>query len=176
MCLAVILVFWLYARSTDNLSWGQLWKKLATEWVVSSSQNVGRKHKLRVFVLERVKSVINFTQRFPNSSRWPERVQGKHCGARTVPALRFGCSRSRHQKQFQIPLECLFISSSVCYDPHTLSPVQFTFLSASPSHTPVILEEFGSGLNLISFLCFFFFFCLNAGWPLHARLCACLLF
>lgn len=80
---------------------------------------------------------LDFVQHFSNSSRWPTAAkwaQGKHCGAHTVPALWFGWSR--HQKQFQIPLECLFISPSVCYDSQTLSPVRFTFLKASPqSHS-----------------------------------------
>lgn len=63
-------------------------------------------------------------------------AMGKCCSTHVVPGLWFGWSLSSHQKLFQTPLECLFISPSVCYDPQTLSPVQFTFLWASPeSHS-----------------------------------------
>lgn len=82
-------------------------------------------------------------------------AMGKCCSTHVVPGLWFGWSLSSHQKLFQTPLECLFISPSVCYDPQTLSPVQFTFLWASPeSHSsePVRVRPVWISFHFISFV------------------------
>lgn len=87
-------------------------------------------------------SIFITQHRSPTAAKWALR---KHCCARTLPGLWFGWSWRSHQKHFQILLECLFISLSVCYDPQTISCLVYIPLSI----TPVTLHWFCRELDLV---------------------------